>query len=111
LNKREDFRADMKNYRCDIYDEFQSTTGEILNLSGTGAAIEVNVDFLKPDIILDFEITDKRFKRKGEILNRTEMVTGKVKYHIKFIEFTEKERVELHSSLITYEANKINPNN
>jgi hypothetical protein len=109
LNKREDFRVDMKNYKCDIYDEFQSTTGEILNLSGTGAAVEVNVDFLKPDIILDFELMEKRFIRKGEILNRIQMITGKVKYHIHFNNLTEKERIELHSSLITYEANKINP--
>jgi hypothetical protein len=111
MNKREDFRARMFGLECAIHNHIHSAISEIENISGTGAAIDLAYDFFNNKITLEFEIGEKFFKRESEIIFKKSLESGKVRYHVKFINYTEREREELHSSLVTYEASRNADNN
>ena len=104
MNQRKDFRVKMYGAECVIFDKGTSTIGELFNLSGTGAALDLGYDYFKEKVSIEFEVGNKFFKRDGIIKYKEIMENGKVRYRLEFINFAERERVELHSALITYAA-------
>ena len=106
MNQRGDFRARMFGAECAIHNNVQSAISEIENISGTGAAIDLAYDFFNDKIVLEFEIGEKFFRRESTILFKKSLESGKARYHVKFINYTERERQELHSAIVTFEASR-----